>query len=442
MKRAIIMSLILLILFSGCNPEAVEKDIEQYDGTMKEIAEHFVNDFVSKDVDSILEKYNYTLQVEQALNRMMFIQVYSQIENVNGEFTEIGERTESNSLESSIITYQLIYTEGSIKLNIVFDNEKKIAGFNYVQEKEKVEYSESIVSEEVEFGSEEYPITGTITYPNQEDSFYAVILIPGSGPTDRDSTLYENTPMKDLALGLADKGIASLRFDKRNLLYGDKIDINSFTPYQEYIADVKFAYDLMVNNERIDNEHIYLIGHSQGGNLIPAFAKEVEAAGFVILSGNVTPLHELTIDQLEYLYNLDGELSDKEKQDLEGYKKMRDNINNLDESSDFTPQQLMGVSKDYWLFYKKYDPIEQAKEIKEQVLIVNGSRDYQVPVSEYELWKNGLSNRENVTFKLYEGMNHLLFNGEGTPSPQEYLTAKNISQELVNDIYNWIINKN
>lgn len=441
MKKAIILTFIFLVLVSGCNQQVVEEEINKYEGTMIEIAEHFVDDFISKDIDSILEKYNYTLQVEQALNRMMFVQVYSQIENVNGEFVEIGDKKESNSLENSIITYQLIYTNGSIKFNLIFDNEKRIAGFNYVQEKEKIEYSEEITSVNIEFGNSDYLIKGTITYPNQGDNFHGVILIPGSGPTDRDSTLYENTPIKDLALGLAEKGIASLRFDKRNFLHGDKIDIDSFTPYEEYIEDVKFAYNLMVGNSKINSEQIYLIGHSQGGNLIPAFAQEVDAAGYVIISGNVTPLHELTIDQFEYIYNLDGEVSDKEQQELNKYKDMRDNINDLEESSDLSPQQLMGVAKDYWLFYKEYDPIEQAKQIEEELFIVNGSRDYQVPVSEFELWRAGLSNRENVTFKLYEGMNHLLFNGEGTPSPQEYLTAKNVNQELINDIYNWIINE-
>jgi dipeptidyl aminopeptidase/acylaminoacyl peptidase len=123
------------------------------------------------------------------------------------------------------------------------------------------------------------------------------------------------------------------------------------------------------------------------------------------------------------------------------YKQMRDNINSLNENSEYSPNQLMGISKDYWLFYKNYDPLEYAKDIDKKLLIINGSRDYQVPISEFELWKEKLDGKENVDFKLYEGMNHLLFIGEGTPSPQEYMKAKNVTQELINDIYDWINKK-
>jgi len=438
MKKIFVFTLLLFFILSGCADAEKNEELDKYDGTVEEIAEFFVKDFTQKNVDSLIERYNYSEKVEQALNRMIFVQAYNMIEKDNSEFVKIGESSRSVSQGKDLITYRLHYTEGVIKLNIIFENDKLIAGFHYLQEKQQTAYSADIVSQDVEFGSDDFPINATITYPGNGDDFSCIILVPGSGPTDRDSTLYENTPLKDLALGLAEKGIASLRFDKRSFTHSTKIDVKTFTPYEEYIEDVVFAYNYLKSNEKIDSKSIYIAGHSQGGNLIPAFAKEVEAAGYIILAGNVTPLHQLTINQLEYLYNLDDILSKEEESQLNAYKQMRDNINNIEENSDYLASDLMGISKNYWLFYKNYDPINYAKEIDEKILIISGSRDYQVPRSEFELWKSGLEGMDNVDFKLFEGMNHLLFVGEGTPSPQEYMNPKQVSQELINYISEWI----
>lgn len=438
MKKFVVIILLILALIVGCSNEATEPDLEKYEGSMEEIAQHFVKDFSEKKVDSLIERYNFTPQVEAVVNRMLFVEVYVQIENVNDEFVEIGAKRNSTISGNQVVSYELLYTEGAIELNIVFDNENRIAGFNYNQIKEKVEYSKDIISEEVSFGLSEFLIEGTVVYPKEEGVFKAVVLIPGSGPTDRDSTLYGNAPLKDIAMGLAEKGIASLRFDKRTYLHAPRIDVETFTPYEEYIEDVIAAFNLMKDNSRIDENEIYLLGHSQGGNLIPAFAQEVDAAGYVIIAGNVTPLHELVVYQTEYIANLDSRVTKEEEEAIETYKKIRDNVRNLNPDSNMTSDDLMGISKDYWMYIKNYDPIELGKKIDKKMLIVAGSRDYQVPLSELELWREGLSAKENISFKVYEGMNHLLYMGEGPSSPQEYMTPGNADSELIEDIADWI----
>src|SRR6185503_4489732 len=77
--------------------------------------------------------------------------------------------------------------------------------------------------EEVTVGGPEWPLPGTLTLPRGDGPFPALVLVHGSGANDRDETVLQNKPFKDLALGLAARGIAVLRYDKRSKVFGAKM---------------------------------------------------------------------------------------------------------------------------------------------------------------------------------------------------------------------------
>ncbi len=87
---------------------------------------------------------------------------------------------------------------------------------------------------EVTVGSGEWALPGTLTMPAGPGRFPAVVLVHGSGPNDRDETFGPNKTFKDLALGLASRGVAVLRYDKRTKVYGAKIaPLKQFTVKEE-----------------------------------------------------------------------------------------------------------------------------------------------------------------------------------------------------------------
>lgn len=124
---------------------------------------------------------------------------------------------------------------------------------------------------------------------------------------------------------------------------------------------------------------------------------------------------------------------------LEAYKAMRDNIKALKPGSDTPPEQLFGTPASYWLDLMDYNPAKAAKAIEKPLLVLQGERDYQVTMEEFELWKDSLGQKSNVTFKSYKGLNHLMIHGEGTPDPQEYNIPGKVDDQVIEDIASWVL---
>ena len=94
----------------------------------------------------------------------------------------------------------------------------------------------------------DYPLPGLLTLPDGAGPFPAVLLIHGSGPQDRDEAVGPNRPFRDLAVGLADLGVASLRYDKRTYTYGNSYteeEVNAMTAREEVLDDAQLAIEAL-----------------------------------------------------------------------------------------------------------------------------------------------------------------------------------------------------
>ena len=94
-----------------------------------------------------------------------------------------------------------------------------------------------------------------------------------------------------------------------------------------------------------------------------------------------------------------------------------------------------------WADLNAYHQTETAKTMKAPVFIVQGGRDYQVSMKDFEGWKEALKGKNNVTFKDYPNVNHLFVEGEGKSTPNEYLKAGHVSQMFISDLGKWILEK-
>ena len=157
------------------------------------------------------------------------------------------------------------------------------------------------------------------------------------------------------------------------------------------------------------------------------------------MAGSTKPLEDSILEQVKYIFSLDCEISDQEKKQLDSLEKQVEKIKDPN-LSDKTPsdQLLFKLPAKYWLDLRSYDPKEFAKSLKQPMLVLQGERDYQVTLDDFQGWKNALSGRENVKFKTYPKLNHLFIEREGKITPEEYQKPGHVSKEVIDDIYKWI----
>jgi hypothetical protein len=241
---------------------------------------------------------------------------------------------------------------------------------------------------------------------------------------------------------LASRGIAVLRYEKRTKAFPTQMTaiINTLTVKEEVIDDVLTAAALLRENSQIDPNKVFVLGHSLGGYLIPRIGKgDSRTAGFIIMAGTARPLEDVVLEQFTYLSSLDGAITDTEKANLEQLKSQVAKVKDPKLSAETPASDLpLGTPAAYWLDLRGYNPAEAARELSQPMLILQGSRDYQVTDADFQLWKKALSSRKNVEFKFYEGLNHLFIEGQGKSTPAEYERAGHITEAVLDDISGWI----
>jgi dienelactone hydrolase len=268
-----------------------------------------------------------------------------------------------------------------------------------------------------------------------------VIFVHGSGPNDRDETFGPNKPFRDLAQGLAQQGIVSLRYDKRTFTYqyDAKTLGDNMTLYEETVYDAIDAVKTAKQFSFVDPTRIYIVGHSQGAMCAPKIAELCpELKGIVMMAAPASNLVDIIPQQVEYLALLDDSISTAEQMKITSVKWMMDKIKSPT-LNDKTPKGLlMGASATYWKSVLNYNQLVTAKLLKLPVFILSGGRDYQVPQKEFNTWKKELADKANVQFKLYPKLNHLFLEGEYRSEPEEYTIPGHIPQYVIDDLVKFI----
>lgn len=276
-------------------------------------------------------------------------------------------------------------------------------------------------------------LPGTLIYPEKAPKA-VVVFVHGSGPNDRDATIGPNKLFKDLALGLASNGIASYRYDKRSFISKAAETCNTID--KEVTEDALSAVKLLAEQAELKNVPIYIIGHSLGGMMAPRIAhKSNQVKGIVLLGANAYPLQDLLLEQYAYLISLGKEgLQASFEQLKEKIARLKQPI--LDKKLQAN-QLPLGLPVSYWQSILDYDQVATAKALDNtRILVLNGKRDYQVSLRNFDLWQASLGTK--ATFKAFDRLNHLFIAGEGQPNPQEYATPGHVSKSVLDSISTWI----
>lgn len=432
--------MVMACSLSGCGKDTVKETAAQqinYTERTFTIVDKLVNNKIT-DFYSYFDE-NMKKQVSQADVQQVWASLISNYGAFDYYKTDITLTTKDGY---QIVDVPVIFKNGSATLRFALNAKGEISGF-FITDNATASNSMQLANDtEVTFGSAEYPISGSLTLPEGEGPFPAVILVHGSGPSDRNEQIGPNLPFMDLAEQLSAQGVAVLRYDKRTYLYGNQLaQLTDITVQDETIDDVVYALDYLQTLDNIDTEHIYIAGHSLGGYLVPRIAAQTpEAAGYILLAASARPMEDLLLEQTEYILSLEKSLDDASKEKLlKQTQDMVDTIKSLTPDSEYTADQLGGTPASYWLDLKNYDPIAEVQGINKSFLVLQGGRDYQVTKTDYDLWQSAFGEYSDVHFRFYDNLNHLFMSGTGKSVPNEYQQKNTVDTVVGKDIANFVL---
>lgn len=273
-------------------------------------------------------------------------------------------------------------------------------------------------------------IEGTLLTPNNMNKPNLVIIIAGSGPTDRDGNqnfLMSNT-LKKLALGVTKEKIATFRYDKRIVKQIRKGNIDKDILFDDFVTDAISVIEYFKNKKKYN--HIYVAGHSQG-SLVGLLASKGRADGFISLAGAGQSIDKVITEQVIKTAPMF----------TEDTKRIFDILRKGQTTSDY-PKALGSIfSKDIQPFmanWMSYDPKEEIKKLKMPILIINGTKDLQVSETEAKLLD---TNANESTLVIIEKMNHILvsIDGDDLENSKSYNEAyRKLSPKLLEAITSFV----
>ena len=296
-----------------------------------------------------------------------------------------------------------------------------------------------------------YPLDGLLTLPDAPATKVpAVVLVHGSGPQNKEEAIGGTALFRDLADGLAQKGIASLRYDKRSFTWGKQMVEalgGAMSVEEEVIEDAIAAAGLLKADPRIDAGRVFIVGHSLGGMLAPRIDDEGgDFAGLVILAGTMRTLDEVILDQNEEaLAQMDEAQRAPIVPQVAALKASFESIADMPEE---TAKQTMILPQNHlyawYLKDMKLHPVrEYLLKTQKPVMALQGDKDVHVSVEkDFAQYQEILKGRANSVCKLYPGLNHLFMKaiyGTITEVMKEYEVPQTVDPAVLADIAQWIL---
>ena len=447
---------------------------------------------ISTNAQNVIGQWNGILKVEETQLRLVF-----NISQPNGQLLATMDSPDQGakgiavtavSFDNSVLKLAIanarIEFEGTLANDGIIKGIFKQGGqsFPMTLSKEKIEKQQiirpqeplkpySYYHEEITFQNPKAGImlAGTLTMPQKEGVFPAVILISGSGPQNRDEEILGHKPFLVLSDYFTKNGFAVLRYDDRGTALS-KGDFKSSTT-ADFATDVEAAIAFLKTRKEINYKKIGLIGHSEGGIIAPMVASKSKDVAFIVLLagsgvdggdillmqqkliGTAAGASEIDLQKNENLHKKAFEIVKKSK-DLEQAKadltthiaEFQKNNSSSDKPTgmsddDFVKLQVKRIANPWMQFFIKYNPALALEKVKCPVLAINGEKDLQVlPKQNLVAIKTALTKggNKNVTIKELPKLNHL-FQECKTGAPTEYAAIEEtFSTKAMTEILNWL----
>jgi uncharacterized protein len=306
--------------------------------------------------------------------------------------------------------------------------------------------------EDVEFENEADGVVfaGTLTSPKEGGPFACAILITGSGPQDRDETIFEHKPFLVIADALTRRGVAVLRYDDRGV--GKSTGSMAKATSEDYARDAAAAMDFVASRPDIDKRRIGLIGHSEGGLIAPMIAAHrADVAFAVLIAGPGVDGERILLEQAALIERAAGQTEeniaavrriqevvfpiakDRTLSDEECAAKIREAVATelaaeSDEIRKAAEGEVATMSSPWMRYFLSYDPIPALQAMRCPTLALLGEKDLQVPAAINAsairaAFEPARAAGAILEVEIREGLNHLFQRCE-TGAIAEYLAIE------------------
>jgi dienelactone hydrolase len=446
------IGLLALILFLMAIPGAALRGAAQdaaQDSPSAVAAKQIIQELVSGQFEKV--EAIYDARMKEALPPGKLADGWRDLNKQAGAFQAISSTESSQVSGLQVVKMQCKFENSLLDATVVLNPDGKLGGLSFrPHQAPPAPWTPPAYAKQDSFSEQpltlvngKFELPGTLTVPVGSGLFPAVVLVQGSGPEDQDETIGPNKPFKDLAWGLASRGIVVFRYTKRTQKYTvqSSDDPMRLTVEDETISDARAAVALVAKQPNVNPKQVFLLGHSLGAYLAPRIATgDAEIAGIVMLAANARPLEKIVLEQIHYLAAMNGTPTETEQKKIDaaedGAKQIESPNLKPDDKIEFLGARMYGA---YWLDLRGYDPLKTAAKLKIPILILQGGRDYQVTPSNFQAWSDALANNKNVTLRTYPDLDHLFMHGTGASKPSDYARLDHVSAEALESIAAFIL---
>jgi dienelactone hydrolase len=434
----------LLLVFFLIVPQYIRAE-ETVPKQRIDIARSMVDLMIQERYDEVVRDFDSTMRT--ALPPEKVAEVWRQIIGQE-QFGGVDTLRAIHTGAYDIVYVRLRVGKALVEAKVVFHGSNQVAGFFIVPVRpgdtyQAPSYADSTLFIErlVTVGESPFILHGRLSVPKGDGPFPCVVLVHGSGPHDKDESIGPNKTFKDLAWGLASRGIAVLRYEKRTLEHNARLfaSKDTLTVFTEVIDDACGAIEVARGARNIDPSRVFLLGHSLGATLVPRIAAiSKHLAGSILLAGAARPLEDVILDQMEYLLTL-GATTDSTTALVERVRRQVEMVKSLALTPTTTTSSLpLSLNASYWLDLRAHNPAREAATLAIPLLLLHGGRDYQVTNADVTLWKSALKSKKNARVIVYPDLNHLFVIGKKKATPEEYDMPGHVAKKVVEEIAAWV----
>jgi len=345
--------------------------------------------------DSIFSMFSAQMQTALPLDKWTATttQLRSQLGNL--------QQTSLLTYSAPLAVYKATFQNGAFALNLVLNDQSQIMGLLLKPlPPVSIPADDAVIESPVIFKTLSGTISGTLSMPkNASGKIPVVLIIAGSGPTDRDGNsnqgLNTNT-YKMLAYALGDNGIAALRYDKRMIGQSATSAQESDLRFEDYVDDAVGLIGMLNDDGRFSK--IIVAGHSEGSLVGMLAVIDQPVKGFISLAGAGEPGEKIMTEQLK----------DKPDYIKNNFKQIIDSLRKgkINDNVDASLYSLARPSiQQYLMSWCRYDPTLMIRRVKMPILLIQGTTDLQVSVDNAQKLKSAKS---SATLLIVRGMNHVL----------------------------------
>ena len=402
-----------------------------------------------RDNDALYARFDERMQ--SAISYEAFEALWPQLQAQCGSFKTYHGATDVSTIDGyTVLSQMLDMAFVDLVCTMSLDDDDAIAGLYFTvcelpeEEAATVAPPATVREEKVSVGERPWKLPGTLLIPESGKPVPAVVLVQGSGATNRDEHIYAVRPFRDIANALSAKGIAVLRYDKRTYVYGKELyqgsRFRNLTVEEEVIQDAIFAAQLLAADSRVDPDRIFIMGHSLGAMLAPRIVSESKGLfhGMILACGTNRTFLEVLLRQARDADYITEKQRAKLIEDGEAIYAMT--------TAEETKQAKFDDIYDYYYWEMLQHPTaaEFLEELQKPTLIINGSRDIQVIEEEgRETWEAVLDMDALWLTCYWTDVNHMMMRPNVSDAVKgtvgEYKVECTVAEDITDAMANFIL---